>query len=457
MLQKSQKSKIITISILLTDIMNDSYFMEVPGEISEPIALKEIVLKKYFTDIGIMEGLIDKENLIIQWYPDHVEPAAEALHQEAIGFAKKKMYDEAVIKFEEAIAINSEDVDYLFKLGFVYFEQKKYNESIQFLEKVIIICPIHYRAHLLLGINWMKMRKFDNAEKHVLESKRLNRTNVLSYLNLGAIYSIQKSFNEAIEMFNDTIKLSPKEARAYLGLARIYNMLNDVEASNSFFNKVIELAPGTQMAEYSRRSIQISSSETMDIPTADTREEQFAKGMGYYLSGEYRLSADHYKKYLINHPSDDYGWYLMGETKIRTGELSESADCFKKAIRINSKRALYYKCLGTVLHLLGKSGEVTEVLKKSIEMGKKDGLIYTLQGINLMRQRKLDEAVNSLKNALNKNTNNPYALYNLALIHFQSGEKEQALPLLEKIIAYEYFVPLKNKAKNLLLNLNTSP
>jgi tetratricopeptide (TPR) repeat protein len=463
MAEKRSKSKIITVKMRLHDISQDPYFFEVPGEISEPNALKEVVLKKYFTETGILEGVIDGEQLILQWYPETVSPSAETLHFEATQLAKSKQYSEATDKWEQAVSLNPDDAEYVYKLGLMYFEQKKFNLAVEYLEKSVSITPIHFRAHLLLGIIWMKLRKFENAEKHVLQSKRLNSANLLSYLNLGAIYSIQKRFNEAIDMFNETIKLSPKEARAYLGLARIYNMLNDIDAANNFYRKVIELAPGTQMAEYAKRSIQITARETekSDVPmgsgTENNREKLFTNGMGAYLSGDYRLSADYYKSYLNGHPSDDYAWYLLGESKIRSGELNEAADCVKRAIRLNGKRGIYYKSLGIILHYMGKSKEVTEVLKKAMELGKKDGLVWTIQGINSMRQRKLEDAIQQFKESLKKNPNNPFAMYHLALAYFQTGERDKAFPILESILSYDYFLPIKSQAKSLLARMESIP
>jgi len=456
MISERSKSKMITVSIRLKDIQNDTHFFELPGEITEPSTIKEIVLEKYSTDVGILEGFIDGERMILQWYPEEIDRSAEMLHQEAIELAKTKKYDLAITKWEKALSLKDDDIDYLYKLGLVYFEMKKYHESIQNLEKAVRICPIYYRAHLLLGINWIKLRKFHEAEIHVLESNRLNNSNILTYLNLGAIYSVQKRFNEAIEMFNTTIQLSPKESRAYLGLARIYSMLSDVEASNSYFKKVIELSPGTQIAEYAKRSIRIPDQNVTDLDTKDNREERFARGIGSFLSGNYRVSVNEYKEYLRNHPSDDYAWYLLGEATLRTGELIESADCFKRSIRLNSKRGLYYKTLGIALHFQGKSKEAIQVLKKAIEMGKKDALCWTLQGINLLRQRRLEDGINDLKRAMKKNPNNPLAMYNLALAYVQTNEKDHAVELLEKVLDFEYYAPIKRKAKKLLTNLNSS-
>ena len=452
---EENKSKIVTVSMLLDDVRNDTYFFQVPGEISEPRDILDVALEKYTTDVGILEGFIADRRIVLQWYPENVNADAEVLHRQALDMAKKKVFDSAIARWEQAIEMNDEDVDYLYKLGLVHFEKKAYKNAIRLLEKAVHICPIHFRAHLLMGICWIKLRKFDIAEKHVLSSNRLNRSNILTHLNLGVIYSVQKRFNEAIEAFNDTIHLSPSESRAYLGLARIYVILNDMDTANRYFRKVIELVPGTRIAEYAKRSITVSQKQVPGEGRKESREHLFSDGMGHFLSGEYRQAGNKYKEYLSDHPSDDYAWYLLGESKLRTGELEESADCFKRAIKLNSNRGIYYKSLGIPLHFLGKSGEVVEVLKKALEMGKKDSLCLTLYGINLHRERRVEEAIHSFQHTLKHNPNNPLALYNLALAYIQTQSMVQAEKLLKSILQFEYYVPLKEQAKNLLNTMST--
>lgn len=443
----------ITVSLLIQDIRKSADFFKLPDNLENTEAIKEFILKKYHTDVGILECFINGERLILQWFPKEVDKKAESLHQEAIVLVKKKQFQKAILKWEKAVSLNDQDVIYLYKLGLVYFDMKKYSDSIKYLEKAVLICPIYYRAHLLLGINWIKLRKFRKAEYHVLESNHLNHTNILTYLNLGAIYSYQQRLNEAIEMFNATIQLSPKESRAFLGLARIYNMLNDVETANSYFKKVIELSPGTQMAEYAKRSIRVPSQDETDSTTIDSKEGQVAKGMGFYLSGNYDVSSQQYKEYLTLHPSDNYTWYLLGETKLRTGELTEAADCFKRAIRLNSSRGLYYKSLGVVCHYLNKSKEVITNLKKAVEMGKLDSLCWTLQGVHYSKQNKMEAAMHAFDLAMKKNPNNPLVMYHLASAYNVSKQSKKAEEMIEKILAFEYFVPIKSDAKKLLENI----
>lgn len=447
---KEQTSKIVTVSLLLSDISQNRPFFKVPDTIKGTEDLKNYFLQRYKPRKGILEGFVDNKRLIIQWYPENVDDEAEKYHLKALLLAKKKEYLRAIHCWEKSIQLNSGDVEYLYKLGLIYFEIKKFREALGYLKDALQICPIHYRANLLMGISMIKLRKFEEAEKYVIESNILNRSNILTYLNLGAIYSIQKRFNEAIDMFNTTIKISPNEARAYLGLAKIYIMLNDIDAANSYLSKVIEMAPGTPMAEYARRSIRFPDDEDKTSPpSVESRQQKFTKGLVCYLSGQYDSAAKEYRGHLNTHPNDDYAWYLYGETRLRTGDLNEAADSFKRAARIKPGRALYYKSMGVTFYLTGKSREGMQAMKKTLEMGKKDPFALTLMGIFQLRMKHVDESIQNLGSALKLNPNNPLAMYHLALAHLRKEDNQKAVKIIDDILAFDMYLPIKQHAKNL--------
>ncbi|HHS13217.1 MAG TPA: tetratricopeptide repeat protein [bacterium] len=454
---KGQTSKIVTVSLLLNDINQNRQFFRIPDNIKGTEELKNYILQRYKPLKGILEGFVDNKRLIVQWYPEDVDDEAEKYHLKALQLSKKKEYLHAIQCWEKSIQLNSGDVEYLYKLGLVYFEMKKFREALGYLKNAIEICPIHYRSNLLMGISLTKLRKFGEAEKYIIESNILNRSNILTYLNLGAIYSIQKRFNEAIDMFNTTIKISPNEARAYLGLAKIYIMLNDIDAANSYLSKVIEMAPGTTMAEYARRSIRFTDDEDKtSTPSVESRQQKFTKGLVGYLSGQYESAASEYKGYLNTHPNDDYAWYLYGETRLRTGDLNEASDCFKRAVRIRPNRSLYHKSMGVTFYLSGKTHEGMQALKKTLELGKKDPLTLTLMGVFQLRMKHVDESIELLESALRLNPNNPLAMYHLALAHLRKEDRKKAVQIVDDILAFDFYLPIKHHAKNLKSKISAS-
>jgi tetratricopeptide (TPR) repeat protein len=450
------KSKIVTVRLSIVQVLSDPFFFQIPGESYKQTEILETVLSKYNAKFGVLKGDIDQNDIIIQWKPEKLDTSAEQVHQSAIKLAKERHYDLAKRKWQQAIELNPSDVEYQYKLGLLYFELKQYQESIDILNRAVLLCPIHERAHLILGIDFIKLRKIKSAENHILHSRRLNFNNPLTYLNLGVIYSIQRRYDEAINMFQKNISLSPTEVRAYFGLGQIYSMLNDIEKANNQFEKVIELAPESKIAETAKLSIQsiaeskIDRAEILNVK----KEEKIAQGISLYLLGEFKKAGNLYKDYLKFKPSDDFVWYLLSESILRQGQLSESADCLKKAIRTNPNRGLYYKTLGIVLHLQGKTSEAIKILKKAIDMGKQDPLCLTLLGINLLRAQKQEDAAQQLEKALKKDPNNPLAMYHLSLVYLKKKQNKDAGELIKKITDMKINFPVRKQALSLRKKLS---
>ncbi len=443
----SKNRKSIKVILLLKDIHHDPFFYQLSQNSSDTEQLKQNILNKYKPISGILDGRVEGEKLLLVWIPDQIDEEAEINHREAMRFVKNKDYDNAILKWEEAIKLNPKDPEYFYKLGLIYFEMKSYKNSISFLERSVQLCPIQHKALLLLGINYIKLRQFDMAENYLTESQRLDKNNVLTYLNLGGVYSVQKKFNEVIEVFNTAVQLNPKEARAYLGLARVYSLLNDTEAANRNFKKVIELAPGSKMSEFAKQSItQPQKDNRLVIDVQENREAFISKGLIHYINGEYRKSAKSYKEYLNLQPKDDYVWYLLGETTLRLSLVSESADCFKRAIRINSKRVIYYRALAIVFHYLGKADETIQILKNIFAMGNKSSFYLTLYGIALMRLNRYDEAINYLKQAVSKDPNNYFARYHLSVGYVHQKDTKNAESNIKYIMSKDLDIPARNTA-----------
>ena len=454
--QMASKSKIITATFVIDDLKSEYFFSEFSDQDS-PEKIKDQLLEKYNSNVGILDGFIEENQIILQWFPENTDGAAEELHFQATKYAKQKNYSAAVENWKNASQLNPNDVEYLYKIGLVLFEMKSFLEAIRYLEKAVLICPIHARAHLILGMSWIKLRKFENAEQSILESLMLNKNNLLCYLNLGAVYTVRKKFREAIEIFENALQKYPSEARAYLGLAKVYTVQGDTINANEHYRRVIELAPKSVMAEYSKKSLREIHSDLDDIVQEKdgniTDDSLLDHGFNLFVQNKHDLAANEYKKYLKNKPSDDYVWYLYGETKLRAGQLDEATDCFKRSLRLNDKRGLYYKMLGITLYYSGKGEECMQVLKKAMELGKDDSLTQTLLGICYLQKKQEDTAINLFKQALRSFSNNYLALYNYAMASVKKNDYAKAKEALDKIINQKSEIPVKQSARKLMQSI----
>ncbi|MBN1154685.1 tetratricopeptide repeat protein [candidate division KSB1 bacterium] len=403
-----------------------------------------------------IEIIYNDKQLTIRWHPSKIDPDAEALHKNALLLARKGALTEAIENWEKAAQINPYDPDYFFNLGVAYFELKRFQESIENLTRVLAICPFYIKAHLILGTAFLKIRKFEFAKKHLIKSVRYYKNNALSFLNLGAVHSILREYDNGIRMFNQAIKFSPQDPRAYLGLAKIYATVGEQEKANAYFKKVIELDQKGALANYAKRSIIANKDNlktTISAGAADAKsgsanvEDFYSEGYRLYLSGDYPNSEIMYKRYLSIKRDDDYVWYALAQSQLRSGKLQESLEAIKEALKIYPKKGLYLKDVAIIFDKLNKPDRVIAALTKAKELDKADSITYSLWGKSLFALGNFDEALIMLEKAIKLNTNNQLAKYFMAETLMKLNATEDALDYLYDLKETKMTSPLKERAK----------
>ena len=97
-----------------------------------------------------------------------------------------------------------------------------------------------------------------------------------------------------------------------------------------------------------------------------------------------------------------------------------------------------------------------EYISTAVDLGKSDPLTHTLLGIHQIRLKRVDDAVLHFEKAMKRNPNNPLAMYHMALAHIQKEKQGKAAQIIDDILAFNYFVPIKTRAKTLLNKINSS-
>jgi len=384
----------------------------------------------------------------LRWTSAKTSAEAEIFHKEALAFARRKDYRQAVQKWVQAVASNPEDPDYYFNLGIALFEAKKYNEAVENLKKVIGLCPIYQRAHLILGTVCLKIRKFADAEIHLKESIYFNPQNALAHLNLGAVFSILKKYDEGIRSFRRTLELSPSEVRAYFGLAKIYSIRGDVDNANVNYRRVIELDTLGVLANHAKRSI-VGRSDSK----AGNLDEIYSEGYKAFLYSDYKRAIDLYRRYVEAKPEDDYVWSALGEALLRNGQVEHAVETFRQAVKIAPSKGLYLKQLAIACDFLERPQEVVDAARKANESGKADSITLGLLGKNLAKLNRVSEAIPLLEQAIRSNRSNLQAQLSMAAARVQNNEREVAMEYLVGILQSKINSPIKAEAERMLSKL----
>lgn len=155
-----------------------------------------------------------------------------------------KMPEKAAEAARKMIALNPNDPDALFNLGFMLVQMKKFEEAIEVLDRVIALTPEMEYAHLNKGFSLYSMKRYSEAIKAYTNTVELFPENADAWMFLGMSYMQLKSWSRAVEPLKKSIELRPENGNAYYNLAICYLNLKDNYSARDIYNQLKSVDPG---------------------------------------------------------------------------------------------------------------------------------------------------------------------------------------------------------------------
>lgn len=131
-------------------------------------------------------------------------------------------YDEAIIEFKKAIAINPNFADSYKGLGVAYFEKCMFNEAIVEFKKAIAINPHLADSHNNLGMAYYAKGLLDKAIYEYTEAIAIEPDFAEAHYNLALAYGAKGVVDEEISEYKKTLAINPDLAEAHGNLGVAY-------------------------------------------------------------------------------------------------------------------------------------------------------------------------------------------------------------------------------------------
>ena len=142
-----------------------------------------------------------------------------------MSYAYVENYMQALIGFQNAYKLNSDDDDLIFQIAMCYKEMEIYSEAIKYMHLFIDESNNSYLSHYLIGELYFLIEEYDISEFHFNKSLRLNPQDYLSLDYLGKCYLEKQDYISAAKYFKKSIKIEPDSPKAHYNLALAYDAL----------------------------------------------------------------------------------------------------------------------------------------------------------------------------------------------------------------------------------------
>jgi Tfp pilus assembly protein PilF len=173
-----------------------------------------------------------------------LEPGSAAFHA-GLGhaFSKKRQLDEAIIHYQKALEIGPDNATAHNDLGYCFLENGRVNEAMAHFQRALEIGPDSADVHNNLGSSFLRTGRLDDAIIQYQKALETKPDFAEAHNNLGYVLFLKGRVNEAISHFQRALEIKPDFAEAHYDLGYSFLQTERLDEAIVHFRTAIELQP----------------------------------------------------------------------------------------------------------------------------------------------------------------------------------------------------------------------
>ncbi len=321
-----------------------------------------------------------------------------AWYNKGLTLEKMNRHEEAIDSYDRALQLDPQDADVWIAKGVSLSRLNLYKESIEYFDKAMAINPKDVLTLFNKGVSLNGLGCEEEAIKFYDSCLKINPKYIEAWCNKGTTLYELNRFQEAIQCFDEALKINPQYSDAWNNKGNSLMELGLVKEAGKCYVTAIKFKP-------------------------DNPQTHFNLASHYKNSGMHEEAIKEYTEAIRLKPDYARAYLDLGYVHLLKNEFEEAQYCFDSAVKYKPD---WTSNINEILQK--KEGETKgSKLSKHTELGLKafmgkdyynaivefekalnsnpnyDELfyIYWWMGGSLRRINRIDEAEESLKNALN--------------------------------------------------------
>jgi len=172
------------------------------------------------------------------------------------------------------------------------------------------------------------------------------------------------------------------------------------------------------------------------------KEVTYEEAEAAYKEARYAEAVDLFTRYTERKASNPWGHYMLGLSAWKAGQLAPAEAAFRQALQLDALHAKSWINLSRVLLDDGRPEEALIALDEAFVIDPVSNVAFRLQGRAHHQLGQVEEAEASYREALQLDSQDAWAMNNLALLFIEQGRFEAALPVLALAVETRTDVPL---------------
>ncbi|MHA1149877.1 MAG: tetratricopeptide repeat protein [Promethearchaeota archaeon] len=275
---------------------------------------------------------------------------------------------------------------------------------------------------------------YDEALKYFKELSKNDKDNPLYTNYIGIIYFLKEDFKNAADIFKQAIELDPNNWYPYQKLGQICTIKNIDSCAIKYFTETIERNPTNIYSLlnlaviFQREQVDI----TLELVSSALKIDPLNPAANYLMATlclnkkDYKTSEQLFRNVIEKDPRNAIAWYKLGLTYFRCNKHKKGIEALTNALEINKKPYLY-NLLGLIQMKKIKLQEAIDSFKEAIKLDPKDANFWINLADAYMKGNRIESSKLCLKEALKVAEKDYQKL--IIWIHFANCyERENFLP-----------------------------
>ncbi|KRX11228.1 hypothetical protein PPERSA_07753 [Pseudocohnilembus persalinus] len=338
---------------------------------------------------------------------DQKSQQAKKFLQQGKQYFKQNQLQNAIECFQQAISIDSDNLDSRYLMGVCFLQSLDYNKSISEFNQLLERNKAYKQnVYLLLSIAYKKKNDVNQAINMLGQAIKYFPKYYDAYIYRGKLLVKMKKYEQAVSDFEEAINLDQTKALGYIGKADCLRLLERYKDAIEFYGIAMQIDQAVRKVALLKRGITYSENNNIEESLQD------------------------FQSILDDDPCNSEACYFKGLQYLKLDNKNEANLAFEQAIKHNNSKNAVSKSL-------------YEIAKIKIELRDFYQAFYTLQ-----RSEFLDVDQELLK---------PFRMFTDSVTYLMKRKFQEGVDLLNQLILSLNFSKKSNNQSNTKQNnMNSS-
>ena len=261
---------------------------------------------------------------------------------------EKNNYQDAILKYDQAIKLNPNLAGAYHNRGYIYSDLKIYDKALENYNKAIQLEPNVALSYSSRGTIYSKVKMYDKAISDYSKAIQLNPNFAMAYYNRGLSYLYLKQYKKTIADCDKAILIKPNYPTAYNNRGIAYALTKNFKKAVEDFTKSIELNPNIKntynnrgnayrdLKQYDKAMIDFDKAIKLDPNDASAYNN---RGCVYHDLKQYDKAIADFDKAIQLNPNYSGAYRNRGLSYEKLGNKSKADSDFKKAKELGNSRS----------------------------------------------------------------------------------------------------------------------